>query len=370
MQVGFVSDGFYTVLVGTQLTEVTDPDLPAPLCIAYCDGFGALPNRRSYFITGFEDFTTIDALDEGTAESDPDDLIFMHELDREFVKFSGNSIEWDQNTGDAEFPFTRSAARGFGLLGNGGSVAAVAMPEGRTLFFAGTDHTVRMLSGYGASVVSSSEIEKLICDLAEAGRADELTGTAYAQGGRFFYVLSCDDWTRAYDAKANRWHDRASYGMDRWRVGHVVQFAGMTIAGDATTGQLYKIKESVRSENGDPHTLTIICPPIHMTPNAGRLNAIYIDAATGVGTGIGDSQDIDPEMLVDWSKDGGKTYSPARRVSLGKLGKEARRLPPIRRIGRFGSKGLTLRIRIPADVEKLVLAAFVDADELQLKAAA
>lgn len=368
VQVGLVSDGFYGVLDGATVTQIYDPDLPPPLCIAFLDGYGALPNRRSYMLTGFQDFTTIDALDEGTSESDPDDLIFMHELDRELVKFSQGSTEWDQDTGDADFPMTRSAARGFGLLGAGGSVAHVQMPEGATLFFVSPDHCVRMLNGYGSTVVSSAEIEKLICDLDEAGRADELKAAAWAHAGRFFYVLSCDDWSRCYDAKGQGWHDRKSYLSDRWRVGPIVKFDGKTICGDVGSGQLYQMKESARDEAGEPLIMEIICAPIHATPNSGRINAIYIDAASGVGLNSAEPQNLDPEMLVDWSKDGGKTFSPARRIPMGRLGKEARRLPPIRRLGRFGSKGLTLRIRIAADVEKLVLSATADVEQLQLKA--
>jgi hypothetical protein len=41
----------------------------------------------------------------------------------------------------------------------------------------------------------------------------------------------------------------------------------------------------------------------------------------GVGTGQGDAQDIDPEIALEWSLDGGATFGGSRLIKLGQQGK-------------------------------------------------
>jgi hypothetical protein len=366
-QVGIVSDGYYAVLQSGALTEIADPDLPPPSSFAYLDGYGILPiSRGRYMITGIDDFSSIDGLDEGVAESSPDEIVRAHELEREVYFFGTASIEAHQNTGDADFPFTRSQTMEVGCpSGAGGAVVAVDTPTGKALMFVAHDHTVRLIRGYQTNVISTGEIEDLIETLAEAGRLTELRASAWSSGGRNFAALSCDDWTRVFDATSGNWHDRASHLQDRWRVSEVISFAGKTIAGDWQTGQLYQMGERYYTEADEAHTLELIPPPIHAHPHRTRHNALHLDVARGVGLNTpSEPQDEEPTLLIDWSNDGGKTWSTPREVPLGRLGQDAKRLPPIRRLGKADAKGRHYRFRVSAAVEKIIISAALDFDQL------
>jgi hypothetical protein len=365
VQAGFVSDGYYAVYDSGAMREVQDPDLPPPTSLAYLDGYGVLPiaNGR-YMLTGIDDFTSIDGLDEGTCEANPDAIVRAHELEREMLFFGTATTESHQNTGDADFPFTRSQAIDVGCAA-ADSVCPVDMPDGKALAFVAHDHTVRLIRGYSTVVISTNEIEDKIRRLAEAGTIGGLRATSWSWGGRFFYSLSCPEWTRVYDAKTQGWHDRESYGLSRWRIGKVVRFAGKLIAADALTGQLYQMKDEAYAEGSDPLVMQIITPPVHAFPYRGRINTLYIDAASGAGINTTAAQDLDPVMLIDWSKDGGESWSAPEQVSLGRLGQNATRLRPIRRLGTFGEKGIVFRFRISAALKKLVIDAKIDFDQLQ-----
>lgn len=361
-QIGIVSDGYYAVIDTGALTEISDPDLPPPTSLAYLDGYGILPIAGgNYMITAIDDFTSIDGLDESTANANPDPIIRAHELGREVVFFGTKSTEWHQDTGDADFPLQRSQSVELGWLA-ADSVAPYLLPAGLTLIGVASDHSVKMLQGYGAQAISTPDIQNRIRLLDEAGRASELKATSWSWGGRNFYCLSCADWTYQFDG-AN-WHERKSYGSNRWRVSNVVPFGGKLIACDATTGQLYQMLDEAYDEAGEPHIAEIITPPVHAFPFRGRANTLFLDAASGVGLNSAAPQYLDPVMLVDWSKDGGDTWSAEREVPLGRLGKTATRLPPIRRLGAFGQKGLTFRLRISCAVQKLIMAAALDFDKL------
>lgn len=361
-QIGIVSDGLYYVIENNVMTEVQDPDLPPPTSLAYLDGFGILPiSRGRYMITAIDDFTAIDGLDEGVAESNPDPIVRAHELEREVYLFGTQSTEAHQNTGNADFPLERSQTMEVGCAA-ADSVCAVDTPNGKALMFVAHDHTVKLLRGYQTVTVSTKKIADLIRQLVEAGRVSELRATAWSWGGISFYQLSCEDWTQTYSE--GRWHDRKSHLSERTRISKVIPFGNKLVAGDATTGSLYQVKDEFYDEAGNPLMLEIIPPPVHAFPYRGTVNALFIDAVSGVGLNTAVPQDLDPVMLVDWSKDGGETWSAPREVALHRLGQNARRIKPERRIGKFGHKGITFRFRISAAVQKVVMSIALDFDTL------
>lgn len=363
-QIAFVSDGLLYVWDTASLTQVSDPDLPPPTSLAYLDGYGVLPvSNGRYMLTSIDDFTAIDGLDEGTAEANPDPILRAHELGREVVFFGTKTLEFHGDSGDADFPFTRSQSVELGCLA-ADSVAPVGTLGAQTLVWVANDHTVRELVGYAGKVISSGEIEGLIQSLDEADRASELRATGWSWGGRFFYALSCADWTRVYDAKTGNWHERKSYLSERWRVSKVVSFAGKLIAGDATEGRLYQISDTVFAEGNEPHILSIISPPIHLYPYSAVGHALHIDVASGVGLNTTVPADLDPEMMVALSRDGGNTFYSSDTVSLGRLAQDAKRVTPFRQLGMFGPKGLTVRIEISAAVQKVVMSAAVEVERL------
>lgn len=363
-QVGIVSDGLYYKVDDLVLSQVQDADLPAPTSLAYLDGYGILPgDNAGFMITGLDDFSTIDGLDEGICDSTPKPIVRVQELGREVYFFKETNTEVHVNTGDADFPFEREQTVEIGCLAPR-SVAIADTPEARTLFWVAPDHTVRQLAGYSARVVSTNEVSKLIRTLAVAGRANELVATAWAASGRFFYSLSCADWTRCLDTKTGAWHERRSHGLNRWRVSHVSTFGSKLIAGDYANGQLYEMNETFFDEAGNYLVSEIIAPPVHAYPYDVRFNALYVDAAVGVGLNSASVFEREPKMIFDYSDDDGFSFTGTRGLALGTVG-QPRPIPPINGLGCCGPKGRHFRFRIPAPVEKVIMSVMMDMDVLE-----
>lgn len=366
-QVGIVSGGlFYVIDTGAnELTQVQDPDLPAPVSLSVLDGYGVLPTvDGTFMLTGIDDFTTIDGLDQGTNEAYPDDTVRSMTLEREAVFFGKDSIEWHQNTGDPDFPFERVHSIELGCLA-ADSVAKVDTPTRKTLIWVAPDHTVRLMNGYQGQTISTPEIESLIEKLHKDGNIAQLRATAWADAGRFFYSLSCDSWTRVWDSKSGQWHTRKSYNLDRWRVGVVVPFGDKLIAGDSVTGQLYEMSDRTFDEAGANLIMEVITPTVHAFPNRLSFNALYIDAATGTGLNSTDAHESAPKLMVDWSDDSGNSWSATRERDLHGLGENFKRIQPVYRMGRTGQKGRQLRFRMSSPVEKLMLQIALDTDQLR-----
>lgn len=368
-QIGIVAGGFLFVIdTGSNvMTAVLDPDLTSPISLSFLDGFGILPIANGeYILTSIDDFTQIDGLDVGTAEAYPDEIVRSAVLEQELVLFGETSIEWHTDTGAADFPFARSHATELGCLAPD-SVAKVDSPTIKTLIWVAPDHTVRQMSGYSGNVISTNEISKLIKELHSAGEIGTLKGFSWADAGRFFYALTCQRWTRVYDGKTGHWHVRQSYGLDNWRVSSVVQFGTKLIAGDYTTGQLYEMNDRFNTEGANHLVAEIITPTVHAFPYGLKFNAMYIDAATGVGKNTATVHSSDPKIMVSWSDDGGDSFSKEREVSLGRLGQKAKRVKPITRMGTCGDKGRMYRLRISSPVERLVVQVAVDFDKLSAR---
>lgn len=364
-QIGAVSDGLYYVIdtQANSITEISDPDLPSPISLSVLDGYGIIPVvGDSYFLTGIDEFTTIDGLDEGTTEAYPDSCLRSMTLEREAVFFGETSIEWHQNTGDPDFPFERVHALELGCLA-GDSVAKVDTPSRKTIIWVAPDHTVRLMNGYSGEVISTNEIEEMIKDIDEAGNADQLKGFAWAYAGRFFYCLTTSTWTRIFDSKTGHWFTKQSYNLDRWRVSAVFKFGNKIIAGDYSTGQLYRLDNTVFTENSNHLVSEIITPPVHAFPYDLKFKGLFLDAATGVGTNSTDTHASDPKVLISWSDDGGYSWSTERERDLGATA-QYRRIKPVYRMGKTGHKGRMFRFRISAPVERVLLQAAVSTDRL------
>lgn len=363
-QFGIVSDGLYYVVQDGVLTQVQDEDLPPPSSLAWLDGFGILPTQNGeFYITGLDEFSTIDGLDFGVCESKADETLRAETLGREVIFFGAQSIEFHANTGDADFPIERQQAIGIGCLA-ARSVCVVEAPDSETLIWAAPDHTVRKLSGYSGVTISTPEISEWIKNLAEAGRADELEGDAWAAAGRFFYALSCADWTKVFDSKTGAWHDRKSFGRSNWRVSRVARFGSRLIAGDRATGQLYEMKNTIYDEAGEPLVSEIVTPHVTAPPYPIQFNSVVVSVATGVGVNSLNQHEYDPKLIFDWSDNDGESWSAPRERSLGMLGHKVQRIS-FNSLGTCYSRGRVFRLRVSAPVERLFMSMTADIDVLR-----
>ncbi len=77
------------------------------------------------------------------------------------------------------------------------------------------------------------------------------------------------------------------------------------------------------------------------------------DLERGVGTGQGAAQDIDPEIALEWSLDGGATFGGSRLIKLGQQGKRTNDLEAWR-LGQCKGQGFVFRLTCSAKVAKAI----------------
>lgn len=330
----------------TTFQQVTDADLLAPTSLAFLDGYFLIGTADNKWQVGaIDDASAWDPLDFERADANPDAVVRVAALQRDAVIFGEVSTEFWRNTGNADFPFERVASIDLGCL----AADSVATVEQRLAWVA-NDRTVRLLNGYDGQRISSHSVERDIEDLDDYST---IRATSWTKDGHTFYSISSPSWTWVYDTTTGNWHSRTSIVsgvlIDRWRVSKVTEFAGRLIAGDYQRGQVYEMGAEFGDEAGDPLIMDVTLPPVHAYPAPLTFHSIHIDAEKGVGTGQGASQDVDPVLVLKWSRDGGYTFSSERRLALGGQGQRTAEIKSYR-LGQSTADGYVFRLQCSAKV--------------------
>lgn len=323
------------VIESDSASYVTDSDLPSG-AISNCNA----TNRtiyayadRTYYYSGINDTKAVGALDYSTFDSQAGKLLKVYSDRGELFGFCGVWVDVHAKTSSADEPFVYQTTIPRGILS-----ARSLIRYDNSLAWVGDDWNIHKLgAAYGTSIISTPEIARLIQDDASQST---ISGFSFDQEGHSFGVWTGTNWTKAHDAKTGVWHDRKSYGQERWRAVESVPAFGKTMVGDRLSGKIGYIDKDTFTEYGGTMVWQVVSPPMHAFPDGFILDALHFDIATGFG-GLGTT----PLVMVETSRDGGQTYTQYREVSLGEPGKYQARVI-VRRLGRYDQKGCVIRVSI------------------------
>ena len=337
------------------VTQITTGGFLGADVVDYVDGYFVFntPGTGQFQITGLL-ATTIDPLDYATAEGSPDLLISLIVDHREVWLFGQGSTEVFFNSGNADFPFERIQGA---FIEQG--IAAKFSPAkmNNTVFWLTADDRgqgmIVQAQGYVPLRISTHAVEYAI---AQYPRIDDAIGYTYQQEGHSFYVLSfpTGNATWVYDATTQLFHERAwrnpvDGSLNRHRSNCQMAFGGYVLVGDWENGNIYRLNLDEYTDNGG------ILPAIRQTAHAASedntyqlFHRLWIDMETGVGPNSG----LDPQVVLEWSDDGGHTFRNQLQVSAGKIGAYKARAT-FRRLGR--SRDRVWRVTITDPVKRALI---------------
>jgi len=324
-QVIKVCDGGKWVFVSGTQTPITDPDLPPPIdvCVVNQSAIFACANG-SMFRSEINDATNIDGLDTAAAESSPDGLLRVVDRGPDVIPIGTRSAEVWTDQGSEAFGFSRTNVIQIGAVGQravtkgailGQSIAdtvawVATNSEGR---YAG----IAMLSGYTPQKISTAWVDRIVDQVADKA---SIVASSWVERGRSFLAWRLPDRTILYDTSTGQWHERRSLSgtgdMTTWRVAHTAVLGGRVMAGDADNPKLYWLDPDTSDEDGDEMVVQVTTPPANAFPGRIEMNQLYLDVVPGVGLVNGESQDIDPVVTLQMSRDG-EVWSAGRDRRLG-----------------------------------------------------
>lgn len=312
----------------------------------YQDGYGIFTQAQSQFfwISGVDDMTTIAGTDFTSADTLPDLCVGCVSDHRELWIFKQKSAEVFENTGNASFPFERRQ-----IVERGAKSSGSITKIDNTVFWLGDDLHVYAAAGYQPQSISPPWIVNLIEATVDPGSA---WGFTYEQGGHKFYALLFSDLSIVFDISTGKWHERLSDGLSRWRVGKYEYFANLPLGGDAINGNIYELSLTTYDDNGDTIIRTLTAPILTVGGNRAVMDEVYVEIEPGNGLATG--QGSNPQIMLDWSDDGGKTWSDEIWAEAGDVGEYHRRAT-WNRLGIFRDR--TVRVRISDPIRFVVVGA-------------
>lgn len=352
-EIVLVSDGLVYKIVSNVLTQISDPDLPPATSVTQVSGYFVFQLADGRMFASELDDTNVLPTDFAASASNPDGGMRCFARGQDLISFGTRSVEFWADQGNEGFPFGFVTARSVGLL----SARAVASVD-QTVAFVAHDHTVRILQGYDPVVISGHDIDRLI-------RAESdpsvITCFSWTTDGHVFLCVSGSSWSKVYDLATKRWHDRESYGLARWRVSCAARFGTMTLFGDYANGKLYRLNPDTYTEAGEHLVMTAQLPMAHGFPHRIQHNALYVDIVPGVGLVSSTESVADPQIMMDYSDDGGATFSTQRMAAIGRAGDRLRRVQ-FNRLGQ--SRGRIYRLSMSAAVARSLVSVSLDMDKL------
>lgn len=348
-QIVVQSDFGVQVIASDSVAYILDSDLPTGVISAdYVSGYHVfLYEDRTFFVSTLEDATDIDALNYATFEQKAGKGVRVVGHAGELYGFCDRHTEVWRATGGADFPFSLVSTIQRGLM-----APASVVDCNNALMFVGDNGVIYRLDNYTPTRISTHYIERLI--QSDANQED-IIACYFSRAGHDFACFSGTNWTVCYDATTGLWHNRESYGLTKWRARYAMQAWGKTIVGDSLSGKLFYLDADTPTEDSETVIWGIDSPPIHTFPHGGICDALHFDMLTGRGTATG--QGSDPKLMLWTSIDGGNEWGGYRELSLGAMGQYGQRVPPARKLGRFGPKGMVYRLRISDPVLRGLTAA-------------
>lgn len=335
------------------LQQIVDGDFVAADTVTFQDGYFIFnqSGTSNFFISALNDGLTYTATDFANAEGNPDNVVAVFSNHRELWVFGEVTIEVYYNSGNADFPFERIAGA---YLERGCAAAFSVAAEDNTLFWLADDKTVRRAAGYVPERISTHAIEEQIRKMTSVSDAfayfitisgHKLYHLTFPTGGACF----------VFDVSTGLWHERESYGQSYYRSRGYVKAYGKDLVGDAFQGRMGELDIDTFAEYGETMQGILTGPPI----SSARSRVTHKRFEAEIESGVGDSTTTDPQVWLDWSDDGGRTFSIRKPFqSMGKKGEYTKRL----RWNRLGSARQRIyRLTVADPVKRSILGTYLDA---------
>ncbi|WP_435013012.1 hypothetical protein [Xanthomonas arboricola] len=323
--------------------RITDDGYPGARAADYSDSFllQVEPFGRFWFHSNLANALDYNTLDRYQSEASPDKIVTLVVSQFEVIVFNETTTEFFYNTQEAKANGNFANKRV--LIDRGCASGDTVQRLDNSVFWLGNDGVVYRLNGYQAVPISTGPVQSAIRD----SNWKQAFAFTWEDGKHKVYYLTFPDGkTWGYDVVTGVWHRRASFGLDRWRLNHVVRWNGMWIGSDFQDGRLWVLDWDYMLEGDQPLVSERIGPVGHNNQMALSVN--YAELLVSMGTPE-TAAGTDRKVEICYSKDGGYNWLNWREYSLGDLGEYSRRIR-INRLGR--GRQWVFRIRVSSPVKR------------------
>ena len=318
--------------IGTKPRKITDADVTDPHTVDYLNGqFVFDDSDGSQFKTSqltsalsLTDFA--DSNDVAAAEAYPDDTlrIITHNQLSYFFGAESREAWWNSGVGDPPFDRVQGSVRREGIAGRWAVTS-----DNDTLFFLDNKRIPRALRGFDSVPLGNPALGKEFESYSTVEDAIALTYRLDYE--RFFeLVFPSEDRTWVWHEPTNSWFELSS-GVNRQR--HAVagyEFVyGKHLFMHPTNSKIYELDFDTFTDAGETVRRVRRTANIHgglyQAPGKELIfDRVHFDFETGVGIATG--QGSDPQVMIRFSDDAGRTWSAEQWHPMGVAGDYLRRV--------------------------------------------
>lgn len=315
-------NGYVVTFSGSTPTVTTISDEAFPTgaqTVTFQDGYFLVTYSGSgrVYISDLNQGTSWNDTMYFNAESSPDNSLNAVSDRRELVVFGSSSIEAWYNSGET-VPFNRKP--GFGQEIGLGARHSVAQVDNSLLFLTDRGQIARMAGG-GIKALSTRGIEHRI---AQYERTDDARGMVSYIEGNAFYILTFPSAgvTWCVNMATGVFNQLASFPepfTGRWRGNCTASYGGYTVVGDYENGQIYQLDFATYTDNAQPIKRVRTSPAVRKEGKRVVFHQLELFFEPGVGLD-GTAQGDTPKVMLQYSDDGGFTWSNEIWREVGTLG--------------------------------------------------
>lgn len=323
--------GYTITLPSGAVTAISDAQFPNGCrSVTYVGGYFIVekPNTAQFWVSDLNNGASWSALFFQSAFSSAENLVAVDSDHGVLILFGRTYIEYWVPNEALDFPFgsLQSAAQQFGLaainsrvhINNGIAFLGQNTQGQHQVFF------IDLIGSYAPQKISNADIESIINDLTIK---DDATSLSYMIDGHpmFYLTFPTDMVSLFYDFSTGIWYEAQTGVATTGRYyGDITQtFLGVTYVSDYQSPNLYKFDGGIYTDNGTPIKRQLISRHLG-DGNQGSIDELFIDMETGVGLQSG--QGSNPQIILDVSKDGGRTYGNQRYLNIWPVGQYLNRV--------------------------------------------
>ena len=347
LPVQMAADPDTLVIVGANVLHALNagvlsrPAMPAgvtPIGICFLKNYFVLLSsslRQFYFS---DDGLIWNPADVQTAEADANNLLAITTHNEE-LWICGNRITQVFAVGtDPNTPFIQ---RDGAVIPYGIRARASLRRLGDSLIWLNRDRDsedeIVKVSGYAEQVISDAAVTNAIRQYSKTATIDDAIGWTYGLNNQEFYCISFPSArgglgaTWQYNATLEEWGEIGSWNattglFERHRANTCLSAFGKLLIGDHTNGKIYEMSPDVYDDDGGVARWLWRTPRLGNNGQRVTYNQLEVFGDWGVGLSTGAAEDMDPQMIIRWSNNGGKTFQSERQRSMGLLGTYDRRV--------------------------------------------
>lgn len=326
-----VPGGKSYVYDGTTLVQITDTDFRVSDTVSFKDGFFIFTasDGTVFFNSALNDPLNYRALDFGTAEIDPDEIVASHVVHNELFIIGVETIELFQNIGGADFPFQRiqganiqkGAHATFGIVGLDETFAFVGGGKDEKTSIYQVEDSTR------ANKIATPAIDNAIQKFTKEEISNCVAMTYFDRGNQIAIFTFISDVipskTFGYNATVSRlsgiptWFEfQSGIADNRWNVNSIVLAYGKLLAG-TTTGDIVELDHDTFDDLGSTVFRQFTTSDLNNEFSPLFMPTIILTMEAGVGLTTG--QGSDPIVRMQISNNG-KKFGNARPRKIGKIG--------------------------------------------------